>query len=52
MPRELVVVSEPTGSGKSKTLVAMVDYINETKYEHIIAIEDPIDLFIRARNAW
>ena len=38
VPRGLVVVTGPTGSGKSTTLAAMVDYINETKYEHILTI--------------
>ena len=42
VPRGLAVI-EPTGSGKSTTLAAMVDYINETKYEHILTIEDPIE---------
>lgn len=42
-PRGLVLVTGPTGSGKSTTLAAMVDYINETRYEHILTIEDPIE---------
>ncbi len=42
-PRGLVVVTGPTGSGKSTTLAAMMDYINETRYEHILTIEDPIE---------
>jgi twitching motility protein PilT len=42
-PRGLVLVTGPTGSGKSTTLAAMVDYINENKYEHILTIEDPIE---------
>ncbi len=41
--RGLVVVTGPTGSGKSTTLAAMIDYINETRYEHILTIEDPIE---------
>ena len=43
VPRGLVLVTGPTGSGKSTTLAAMVDYINENKYEHILTIEDPIE---------
>jgi len=42
-PRGLVLVTGPTGSGKSTTLAAMVDYINSTKYDHILTIEDPIE---------
>jgi len=43
VPRGLVLVTGPTGSGKSTTLAAMIDYINETRYEHILTIEDPIE---------
>lgn len=42
-PRGLVVVTGPTGSGKSTTLAAMLDYINETRQEHILTIEDPVE---------
>ncbi len=42
-PRGIVLVTGPTGSGKSTTLAAMIDYINENKYEHILTIEDPIE---------
>ncbi|WP_111980274.1 type IV pilus twitching motility protein PilT [Algibacillus agarilyticus] len=42
-PRGLVLVTGPTGSGKSTTLAAMVNYINETKHHHILTIEDPIE---------
>ena len=42
-PRGLVLVTGPTGSGKSTTLAAMVDYLNETKHQHILTIEDPIE---------
>ena len=41
--RGLVLVTGPTGSGKSTTLAAMVDYVNSTRYEHILTIEDPIE---------
>ncbi|WP_096085643.1 type IV pilus twitching motility protein PilT [Agaribacterium haliotis] len=43
VPRGLVLVTGPTGSGKSTTLAAMMDFINESKYEHILTIEDPIE---------
>ncbi len=42
-PRGLILVTGPTGSGKSTTLAAMIDYINETRAEHILIIEDPIE---------
>ena len=43
LTKGLVVVTGPTGSGKSTTLAAMVDYINRNRNEHIITIEDPIE---------
>ncbi|MBP9569280.1 MAG: type IVa pilus ATPase TapT [Aeromonadaceae bacterium] len=42
-PRGLVLVTGPTGSGKSTTLAAMIDYINESYHHHILTIEDPIE---------
>jgi len=42
-PQGLILVTGPTGSGKSTTLAAMVDEINNTRHEHIITIEDPIE---------
>ena len=42
-PRGLVVVTGPTGSGKSTTLAAMIDEVNRTRADHIITIEDPIE---------
>ncbi|MDN4495513.1 type IV pilus twitching motility protein PilT [Ureibacillus aquaedulcis] len=42
-PQGLILVTGPTGSGKSTTLAAMLDYINETKSKHIITLEDPIE---------
>ena len=42
-PRGLVLVTGPTGSGKSTSLAAMIDYINDNKYDHILTIEDPIE---------
>lgn len=43
LPRGLVLVTGPTGSGKSTSLAAMIDYINENKYHHILTVEDPIE---------
>jgi twitching motility protein PilT len=45
----LVLVTGPTGSGKSTTLCAMIDYINRTRQDHIITIEDPIE-FVHANR--
>src|SRR5437588_11267982 len=42
-PRGLVLVTGPTGSGKSTTLAAMIDKINRERHEHIITIEDPVE---------
>jgi twitching motility protein PilT len=42
-PRGLVLVTGPTGSGKSTTLAAMIDKINQTRHEHIMSVEDPIE---------
>ena len=42
-PRGIVLVTGPTGSGKSTTLAAMVDYINENDFGHILTVEDPIE---------
>jgi len=46
-PRGIVLVTGPTGSGKSTTLAAMIDHINENNYAHILTVEDPIE-FIHA----
>jgi twitching motility protein PilT len=51
-PRGLVLVTGPTGSGKSTTLAAMVDHINETKPVHIITMEDPIEFMHRNKRAY
>jgi twitching motility protein PilT len=48
-PRGLVLVTGPTGSGKSTSLAAMIDEINETREEHIMTIEDPIE-FLHAHK--
>jgi len=42
-PRGLVLVTGPTGSGKSTTLAAMVDFVNANDYAHILTVEDPIE---------
>ncbi len=43
VPRGLVLVTGPTGSGKSTTLAAMIDHLNNNKHHHILTIEDPIE---------
>jgi twitching motility protein PilT len=43
MPKGLVLVTGPTGSGKSTTLSALIDYINRNRTAHVITIEDPIE---------
>ncbi len=48
--RGLVLLTGPTGSGKSTTLASMVDIINDTFEKHIITIEDPIEFFHTSRN--
>jgi twitching motility protein PilT len=48
--RGLVVVTGPTGSGKSTTLAAMVDYANRNRKDHIITIEDPIEFVHESKN--
>ena len=50
-PRGLVLVTGPTGSGKSTTLAAMIDYINDSRHEHILTIEDPIEFVHTAKKA-
>ena len=50
-PRGLVLVTGPTGSGKSTTLAAMVDYKNSTEYEHILTIEDPIEFVHKSKKS-
>jgi len=42
-PRGIVLVTGPTGSGKSTTLAAMMDYVNNERFEHILTVEDPIE---------
>jgi len=49
-PRGLVLVTGPTGSGKSTSLAAMINHINESRHEHIITIEDPIEFLHPHKN--
>ena len=49
-PRGFVLVTGPTGSGKSTTLAAMLDVINEERHEHIMTIEDPIEFLHRHKS--
>jgi len=49
-PRGLVLVTGPTGSGKSTTLAAMIDKINKERHGHIITVEDPIEFIHRHQN--
>jgi twitching motility protein PilT len=50
-PRGIVLVTGPTGSGKSTTLAAMIDYINENRPDHILTIEDPIEFVHESRRS-
>src|SRR6058998_4180912 len=50
LPRGLVLVTGPTGSGKSTTLAAMVDKINRERHEHIVTIEDPVEFLHEHKN--
>ena len=50
-PRGIVLVTGPTGSGKSTTLAAMINYINEKDYSHILTIEDPIEFVHQSKKA-
>src|SRR3982751_2303024 len=49
-PRGLILVTGPTGSGKSTTLAAMVDYVNQSEYGHILTIEDPIEFLHESKK--
>src|SRR5512140_2731037 len=49
-PRGLVLVTGPTGSGKSTTLAAMIDKVNTDRHDHIITIEDPIEFVHQHKN--
>ena len=50
MPRGLVLVTGPTGSGKSTTLAGMIDFINEKRFDHILTIEDPIEFLHESKK--
>src|SRR5512139_3193763 len=49
-PRGIVLVTGPTGSGKSTTLAAMMDYVNENQYGHILTVEDPIEFVHQSKK--
>ncbi len=50
-PKGLILVTGPTGSGKSTTLTAMIDAINDTRAEHIMTIEDPIEFVHKSKKS-
>jgi twitching motility protein PilT len=50
VPRGIILVTGPTGSGKSTTLAAMVDYINDNQYGHVLTIEDPIEFVHQSKK--
>ena len=50
LPRGLVLVTGPTGSGKSTTLAALIDLVNRTRFDHIVTVEDPIE-YVHAQQA-
>jgi len=50
-PRGIVLVTGPTGSGKSTTLAAMIDYINANHYSHILTVEDPIEFVHESKKS-
>ena len=49
-PRGLILVTGPTGSGKTTTLAAIIDQINQERHEHIVTIEDPIEYLLNHKN--
>ncbi|KIA79861.1 type IV pilus twitching motility protein PilT [Chromobacterium amazonense] len=51
LPRGLVLVTGPTGSGKSTTLAAMIDYVNENEFSHILTVEDPIEFVHESKKS-
>jgi twitching motility protein PilT len=51
LPRGLVLVTGPTGSGKSTTLAALVDLVNQTRADHIVTVEDPIEFIHEAKKS-
>ena len=50
LPKGMVLVTGPTGSGKSTTLAAIVDQVNKTRKDHILTIEDPIEFVHKSQN--
>ncbi|VAW39683.1 Twitching motility protein PilT [hydrothermal vent metagenome] len=50
LPKGMVLVTGPTGSGKSTTLAAIIDEANKTRHDHILTIEDPIEFVHKSRN--
>ena len=50
-PKGLVLVTGPTGSGKSTTLAAMMDYINKTRKSHVITLEDPVEFVHQSKQS-
>src|SRR5206468_4264662 len=50
LPRGLILCTGPTGSGKSTTLAAMVNHVNEGEYGHILTIEDPIEFLHESKK--
>jgi twitching motility protein PilT len=51
LPRGLVLVTGPTGSGKSTTLASLIDLANRTRHDHIVTVEDPIEFLHRHKNS-
>ena len=51
LPRGLVLVTGPTGSGKSTTLASMINHINDSRHDHIVTIEDPIEFLHSHKNS-
>ncbi|HOG03066.1 MAG TPA: ATPase, T2SS/T4P/T4SS family, partial [Accumulibacter sp.] len=49
-PRGIVLVTGPTGSGKSTTLAAMINHVNENSYSHILTVEDPIEFVHQSKK--
>jgi twitching motility protein PilT len=52
LDKGLILVTGPTGSGKSTTLAAMINYINQERHDHIITIEDPIEFVYENKNCF
>ena len=50
-PRGFIIITGPTGSGKSTTLAAMIEEINESREEHIMTVEDPIEFLYRHKRS-